>query len=56
MISDSGCLGCTKRRVGCHSDCARFLAYRKRMDMINARRKRLRENESLDFRKYKKGR
>lgn len=28
------CMGCTKRKVGCHATCPDYLAYRKKQDKL----------------------
>ena len=43
-MTDSGCKGCTERHEGCHSQCERYKAFRKKLDEKNER-KRL-ENEA----------
>lgn len=37
------CKGCVERRVGCHSECGLYAAWRRDMDAINAQARRERE-------------
>jgi hypothetical protein len=45
----NSCLGCTERRVGCHSACERYKAYREDMDNLIAARKRGEEDDSYFY-------
>ena len=35
-MAHSGCMGCTRRHVGCHAECPTYQAYRKELDEKNA--------------------
>lgn len=57
MSYQSGCRGCEKRRVGCHSGCETYAKFRERVDRINeARRKdnERRENQAISILRYEK--
>ena len=34
---DNSCYGCTDRKVGCHSKCEKYKAYKEKHDAINAK-------------------
>ena len=41
----NACLGCTERRVGCHSECERYAMYREHREaMLDARERRLHDD------------
>lgn len=46
---DSGCKGCTERTLGCHSRCARYAEYRKKIDMLNKYKRNQKECETLEI-------
>jgi len=52
-VQHGPCFKCTKRRIGCHSECEDYILYRKGMD---ERSETIRQNKKLDqigFRYYK---
>lgn len=34
-IRTSGCLNCEERHVGCHGSCERYLAWKKKQELVN---------------------
>lgn len=44
-MTNSGCYNCTKREVGCHANCEIYQEYRKALDVINERRRKILANE-----------
>ena len=46
---DSGCKDCTERTLGCHSRCAKYAEYRKKIDLLNKYKRNQKERESLEI-------
>lgn len=51
MKDDSCCLNCKDRKSLCHSNCKKYLEYRKRIDFINKRKREINEQNSVYFRR-----
>lgn len=47
MTVKSNCYKCENRYVGCHSKCEKYKEYRKALDVINIRRKEIKDNDRL---------
>ena len=50
------CLGCTERRVGCHSGCEKYAAFREHIDSVNAAKRHENEAEGYFYEKDAKKR
>lgn len=46
---DSGCKDCTERSLGCHSRCAKYAEYRKKIDMLNKFRRNEKIRDTLEM-------
>lgn len=38
-MADPGCKDCPDRHVGCHSDCERYLEFRKKLDELREKKR-----------------
>lgn len=39
-MENNGCLGCTNRKVGCHSTCDKYLSWKKGVDDNNTKKRK----------------
>lgn len=52
----SPCQGCTRRAIGCHSNCEEYAEYREAMEKLNAVRQNFHKGRIwYNYDKYKKG-
>ena len=54
MIPSVPCKNCSDRKVGCHSDCEKYLIYKNEME--RQRMLRTEQKEEIDFHISEKGR
>lgn len=54
MIPKVPCKNCSERKVGCHSDCKKYLTYKNEME--RQRMLRTEQKEEIDFHISEKGR
>ncbi|WP_448901265.1 hypothetical protein [Eubacterium sp.] len=54
MIPKVPCKNCSERKVGCHSDCKKYLTYKNEME--RQRMLRTEQKEEIDFHICEKGR
>lgn len=47
MIIKSDCYKCEDRKVGCHAHCTKYKKYREALDVINNRRREIKESERI---------
>lgn len=50
------CFGCTKRRVGCHSECPDYISFREKLDEKNEEILKNKKEENGYFPNYRPGR
>lgn len=55
MQIKNSCYKCDNRCIGCHSNCENYRKYRNALDVINNRRKEIKENNRLYIRRCKYG-
>ena len=48
-MRDSGCKGCTERKVGCHSQCEKNAKYKAQMEQINKYRRNEKLRDSMEI-------
>lgn len=52
MVPENKCFGCTKRRVGCHSECEDYILFKKQLDEQNAIIREKKKAEKSAYRLY----
>lgn len=51
-MNKAPCKDCPDRRVGCHSTCEKYLAFRKERDELNEKTYKQKEVEYADYTRY----